>query len=334
MSEDDAVSLPRLAIVVPCFNEEQVLPISSGQFLSKLESLIGSGRIADTSQVVFVDDGSSDRTWELVESLAQSTHHFGGVRLTRNYGHQNALLAGLMCVRTSFDVTISADADGQDDINAMDAFIGQYEAGCDVVYGVRSSRKKDTVFKRMTAQAFYRLLAGMGVKTVYNHADYRLMSSKALSILAQYQESNLFLRGIVPLVGLRTATVDYERSARLAGESKYPLSKMLALALRGVTSFSSKPLRFITVLGFAVSVLTLVAIVWVLVTYFMGRSVQGWTSTTLAIFLMGGLQLFSLGIIGEYVAKVFDEVKHRPRFTIGDTAGGVSQVTDDGRLDA
>jgi len=296
--------------------------------------LINSDKVSRTSQIVFVDDGSSDRTWQLIESLAESSPCFGGVHLTRNYGHQNALLAGLMSVRTSFDVTISADADGQDDINSMDGFIDQYEAGCDVVYGVRSSRKNDTAFKRMTAQTFYRLLAAMGVNTVYNHADYRLMSSKALSILAQYQESNLFLRGIVPLVGLRSTTVGYERSERLAGESKYPLRKMLALALRGVTSFSSKPLRFITMLGMVVSALTLVAIVWVLITYFMGRSVQGWTSTTLAIFLMGGLQLFSLGIIGEYVAKVFDEVKHRPRFTIGDTAGGVPAATDDGRIGA
>jgi len=331
MSDKDAVPLPRLAIVVPCFNEEQALPISSGMFLSSLESLIASKKVAETSQIVFVDDGSSDGTWNLIESLAKSSPHFGGVRLTRNYGHQNALLAGLMSVRSSFDVTISADADGQDDINAIKGFIDQYEAGCHVVYGVRSSRKEDTAFKRLTAQTFYRLLAAMGVNTVYNHADYRLMSSKALNILAQYQESNLFLRGIVPLVGLRTATVEYDRSARLAGESKYPLSKMLALAIRGVTSFSSKPLRFITVLGMAVSALALVAIIWVLVTYFMGRSVQGWTSTTLAIFLMGGLQLFSLGIIGEYVAKVFDEVKHRPRFTIGDTAGGIPPATDDGR---
>jgi len=320
--------MPRLAILVPCFNEEQVLPISSGLFLSKLEFLIGSGRIADTSQIVFVDDGSSDHTWELIESLAASSDHFGGVHLTRNYGHQNALLAGLMSARLGFDVTISADADGQDDIDAMGSFLDEYEAGCDIVYGVRSSRKSDTFFKRVTAQTYYRMLAGMGVSTVYNHADYRLMSRKALDILAQFQESNLFLRGIMPLVGLRNSTVEYDRAERLAGESKYPLGKMLGLAVRGVTSFSSKPLRFITMLGMVVSTLALVATIWVLVTYFMGRSVQGWTSTTLAIVLMGGIQLFSLGVIGEYVAKIFDEVKHRPRFTIGQTTGQVPLVDD------
>ena len=325
-----AANPPRLAIVVPCFNEEAVLPVSSGLFSSKLDSLIAGGRVAKTSQIVFVDDGSTDRTWQLIDALAKSSPNVAGVRLTRNYGHQNALLAGLMSVRDDFDVTISADADGQDDIGAMDAFMDKYDAGCDIVYGVRSGRTTDTVFKRVTAQTYYRLLAGMGVKTVYNHADYRLMSKRALEILAQYKESNLFLRGIVPLVGLQTATVEYDRANRLAGESKYPLSKMIGLAIRGVTSFSSKPLRFITVVGMVVSVLALAAIIWVLVTYFMGRSVQGWTSTTLAIFLMGGLQLFSLGIIGEYIAKVFDEVKHRPRFTIGQTAGGLPLATDDG----
>jgi len=317
-----------LAIVVPCFNEEAVLPQSSRLFLSKLDELIAAGAVAETSQIVFVDDGSSDGTWGLIESLAASPQ-FGGLRLTRNFGHQNALLAGLMSVRADFDVTISADADGQDDINIVNSFLDRYADGCDVVYGVRASRKTDTLFKRLTAQTYYRLLAGMGVETVFNHADYRLMSRRALAILAQYRESNLFLRGIVPLVGLKTAIVEYDRADRLAGESKYPLTKMVGLAIRGVTSFSSRPLRFITLLGMAVSVLAFAAIIWVLVTYFLGRSVQGWTSTTVAIFLMGGLQLFSLGIIGEYIAKVFDEVKHRPRFTIGQTTGDVPFATDE-----
>lgn len=326
-------SPPRLAIVVPCFNEEQVLPLSSDLFLQKLNALIASGKVSPTSQILFVDDGSSDRTWELIAALAQ-TDHSGGLRLTRNFGHQNALLAGLMSARLTFDVTISADADGQDDIDAMDRFLDDYVAGSDVVYGVRSSRKRDTVIKRMTAQTFYRLLGAMGVKTIYNHADYRLMSKKALDILEQYQESNLFLRGIVPLVGLRTSSVEYVRNERLAGESKYPLSKMLALAINGVTSFSSKPLRFITVLGMVVSVVSLAAIIWVLVAYLLGSTIQGWTSTTLAIFFMGGIQVFALGVIGEYVAKVFDEVKHRPRFTIGEATQGVTAATDDVHLGA
>jgi len=328
MTKDHPVGLPRLAIVAPCYNEEAVLPVSSRLFADKLQSLIDSGKVSPTSQLIFVDDGSSDRTWQIIESLSASPL-VGGIRLTRNYGHQNALLAGLMSVRKEFDITISADADGQDDIDAIGGFVDQYLNGYDVVYGVRSSRKKDTAFKRLTAQSYYRLLSSMGVKTVYNHADYRLLSKQALSVLAQYHESNLFLRGLVPLVGLQTSTVEYARSERLAGTSKYPFSKMLALAIRGVTSFSSKPLRAITVLGLSVSVLSLAAIIWVLVTYFMGRSVPGWTSTTVAIFLMGGLQLFSLGMIGEYVAKVFDEVKHRPRFTIGETTDGVPMAADD-----
>ncbi|WP_343005625.1 MULTISPECIES: glycosyltransferase family 2 protein [unclassified Collinsella] len=309
---------PVLAIVIPCYNEEEVLPITSGLFKAELEDLVAKGKVDPASHVLLVNDGSRDRTWELIEGLAASDPAFRGCSLSRNRGHQNALLGGLMEARGHCDATISIDCDGQDDIATMEAMVDAYLDGCDVVYGVRSSRETDTFFKRFTAQSFYRLLSSMGVECVYNHADYRLLGARALDALAEFREVNLFLRGMVPLVGFRSTSVYYERHERMAGESHYPLSKMLALAVNGITSLSVKPIRLITWTGLAVALASLVAIIWVLVAHATGATVTGWASTTAAVCFMGGVQMLSLGVIGEYVGKIYLESKHRPRYVISE----------------
>ena len=309
---------PVLAIVIPCYNEEEVLPITSALFKAELEDLVAKGKVDPASHILLVNDGSRDRTWELVEGLAASDPAFRGCSLSRNRGHQNALLGGLMEARGHCDATISIDCDGQDDIATMEAMVDAYLDGCDVVYGVRSSRETDTLFKRFTAQSFYRLLSSMGVECVYNHADYRLLGARALDALAEFREVNLFLRGMVPLVGFRSTSVYYERHERMAGESHYPLSKMLALAVNGITSLSVKPIRLITWTGLFVALASLVAIVWVLVAHATGATVAGWASTTAAVCFMGGVQILSLGVIGEYVGKIYLESKHRPRYVISE----------------
>lgn len=305
-----------LYLVVPCYNEQEVLPESSKRFLQKLHSLIQSGRISDESRVLFVDDGSKDTTWQLIEGYHAEDGHILGLKLSRNRGHQNALLAGLMTAKEYADCVVSLDADLQDDINAVDEMLTRFEEGCDVVYGVRESREKDTFFKRFTAQGFYRLMQAMGTQVVYNHADYRLMSKRALDALAEFREVNLFLRGMVPLVGYKFATVSYVREERFAGESKYPLKKMLAFAFDGITSFSVKPLSLITGVGFVIFVLSIFAAVYALVSFLLGYAVSGWTSTIVSLWFLGGVQLICLGVVGQYIGKIYSEVKQRPRFII------------------
>ena len=310
---------PVLYIVIPCYNEEAVLPITSGMFLEKLKSLIAAGKIADESRVFFVNDGSKDSTWDIIRSLAEKDEHFAGASLSRNRGHQNALLGGLMTAKEFADVTISIDCDGQDDINAMDKMIDEFLAGCDVVYGVRSKRDTDTWFKRTTAEGFYKVMRALGAETVFNHADYRLLSRRALEGLAQFTEVNLFLRGLVPLVGYRSSSVYYERSERIAGESHYPLKKMLALAFDGITSLSVKPIRLITGFGALISVISFLGVIWAVVEAILGSTVAGWASTTSIVCFMGGIQLLCLGLIGEYIGKIYLETKQRPRFIISET---------------
>lgn len=305
----------RLYMVIPCYNEEEVLPETARRLREKLTALMEAGTIAPDSRVLFVNDGSRDRTWEIIRELHRQDGLFCGVNLSRNRGHQNALLAGLMVAKDRCDMAISMDADLQDDIRAIDAFLEQYlQEGCDVVYGVRSSRETDTVFKRSTAGLFYRLMRGMGAQIVDNHADYRLMSRRALEALSQFEEVNLFLRGIVPMVGFKSSIVTYERQERFAGTSKYPLGKMLSFAFDGITSFSTVPIRFIAFAGFFIFMASLAAQVVFLVQKLLGYTVQGWATTMGSIWLIGGIQLLSLGVIGEYVGKIYMEVKHRPRF--------------------
>ena len=307
----------RLYMVIPCYNEEEVLPETARRLREKLTTLMEAGTIAPDSRVLFVNDGSRDRTWEIIRELHRQDGLFCGVNLARNRGHQNALLAGLMVAKDRCDMAISMDADLQDDIRAIDAFLEQYlQEGCDVVYGVRSSRETDTVFKRSTAGLFYRLMRGMGAQIVDNHADYRLMSRRALEALSQFEEVNLFLRGIVPMVGFKSSIVTYERQERFAGTSKYPLGKMLSFAFDGITSFSTVPIRFIAFAGFFIFMASLAAQVVFLVQKLLGYTVQGWATTMGSIWLIGGIQLLSLGVIGEYVGKIYMEVKHRPRFII------------------
>lgn len=305
-----------LYIVVPCYNEQEVLPESSKRFTKKLCGLIDAGRVSPESRVMFVDDGSKDTTWQLIKQYHSEDEHILGLKLSRNRGHQNALLAGLMTAKEYADCVVSLDADLQDDINAVDEMLARFEEGCDIVYGVRESREKDTFFKRATAQGFYRLMQAMGTQVVYNHADYRLMSKRALDALAEFKEVNLFLRGMVPLVGYKFATVSYVREERFAGESKYPLKKMLAFAFDGITSFSVKPLSLITGAGFVIFVLSVLAAVYALISYVMGHTVSGWTSTILSVWFLGGVQLICLGVVGQYIGKIYSEVKHRPRFII------------------
>ena len=309
---------PRLFVIVPCYNEEEVLPLTAPVFLKKITALTEKGKIAGNSRVLFVNDGSRDRTWQIITELAGKDEHFLGMSQSRNRGHQNAVLAGLMEVKDACDITVTIDADGQDDINAIDAMVDAYLDGCEVVYGVRSSRETDTFFKRFTAQSFYHLLAGLGAEVVYNHADYRLISSKVLKEFANFHEVNLFLRGLVPLVGFKSTTVEYVRHERLAGESHYPLKKMLALAMDGVTSLSVKPLHMIMSFGIIVALISFVGCIWALVTALCGRSVAGWASMTCIICFVSGVQLISLGIIGEYIGKIYLETKQRPRYIISE----------------
>ena len=310
---------PVLYIVIPCYNEQEVLPVTSGMFLEKINSLIEKGRVAPESRVVFVNDGSKDNTWNIIQELAKSDEHFEGICLSRNRGHQNALLGGLMTVKDWCDITISIDCDGQDDINAMDAMVDAYWDGCEVVYGVRSKRDTDTFFKRFTAEGFYKLMNWMGAQVVFNHADYRLMSSRVLNEFANFKEVNIFLRGMVPLVGFKSTSVYYERAERIAGESHYPLKKMLALAFDGITSLSVKPIRLITGFGALVSVISFVGVIWAVVEAILGSTVAGWASTTSIVCFMGGIQLLCLGVIGEYIGKIYLETKQRPRFIISET---------------
>ena len=308
--------MDKLYIVVPCYNEEEVLPETSKRLKEKMNQLIKAKKISPDSHVVFVNDGSKDKTWELISSYSEKDHLFGGINLSRNRGHQNALLAGLMTVKEDADMVISMDADLQDDINAVDKFVDAYYDGNDVVYGVRSSRKKDTFFKRTTALAFYKLMSRMGVESVYNHADYRLMSKRALNALENFKEVNLFLRGIMPLIGFPSTIVEYERNERFAGESKYPLKKMLNFALDGITSFSVKPIRFITAIGFLISVISVIMFIYRIVRHVLGFTVAGWSSLIISIWFLGGVQIVSVGVIGEYIGKIYMETKGRPRFII------------------
>ena len=313
------MKLPVLYVVIPCYNEEQVLPVPSGLFFEKIHALVKAEKISPESRVLFVNDGSKDETWPIIRKLSEENECCEGICLSRNRGHQNALLAGLMTARCYADVTISIDCDGQDDINAMDEMIDHYHKGMDVVYGVRSKRDTDTWFKRTTAESFYKLMNALGAQTVYNHADYRLMSRRALDGLAQFKEVNLFLRGLVPLVGYPSSIVTYERAERMAGESHYPLKKMLSFAFDGITSLSVKPIRLITALGFFISFVSILAILWVFGTKLFGQTVSGWSSMVSAIFFMGGVQLLCLGVIGEYIGKIYNETKARPRFLISES---------------
>ena len=309
---------PILYIVIPCYNEEKVLPITSGMFLEKINTLAAAGKIRPESRVLFVNDGSKDNTWNIITELAAKDEHYIGISQSRNRGHQNAVLAGLMEAKDKCDITISIDCDGQDDINAMDEMVDAYREGCEVVYGVRSRRDTDTFFKRFTAEGFYHLMNFLGADIVFNHADYRLISSRVLQEFANFKEVNIFLRGMVPLVGFKSTSVYYERHERLAGESHYPLKKMLALAFDGITSLSVKPIRFITGLGLIFSVLSFIGVLWAIVASILGRTVVGWASTMCIVCFMGGIQLLCLGVIGEYIGKIYLETKARPRYIISE----------------
>lgn len=317
-----AFHAPVLTIVVPCYNEEDVLPETSRRLSALLDGLSATGRIAPGSAVYYVDDGSRDRTWQIIEELGRGASHFGGIKLSRNRGHQNALMAGLMAVPG--DVIVSIDADLQDDLDAIGRMLDQAAAGADIVYGVRSERSSDTFVKRFTAQAFYRALQWLAVEIVYNHADFRLMSRRAIEALRDYGESNLFLRALIPQLGFRTSIVTYARAERFAGVSKYPIRKMLTLAFEGVTSFSTKPLRFVTIMGSTVSLLALLLTVWALfASVVFQTAIPGWASTVVPIYLICGVQMLCVGIIGEYVGKIYLETKRRPRFHVAqmNTAG-------------
>ena len=309
---------PVLYIVIPCYNEEQVLPITCSMFLEKIKSLVQKEKISDDSRVLFVNDGSKDKTWEIIKQLAKEDYHYKGISQSRNRGHQNAVLAGLMEAKDVCDITISIDCDGQDDINAMDAMVDAYLDGCEIVYGVRSRRDTDTFFKRFTAEGFYKVMNWMGAEVVFNHADYRLVSSRVLQEFANYKEVNIFLRGMFPLVGFKSTSVYYERHERIAGESHYPLSKMLALAFDGITSLSVKPLHLITGLGCGIAVLSFIGVIWSVIVALTGHSVAGWASMTSIICFIGGVQLICIGVLGEYIGKIYMEVKHRPRYIISD----------------
>ncbi|MEG0257279.1 MAG: glycosyltransferase family 2 protein [Christensenella sp.] len=305
-----------LYIVVPCYNEQEVLHETTKRLINKIERMVADGLISQDSRIMYVDDGSKDSTWAVIEELHAADARVLGVKLSRNRGHQNALLAGLMTAKELCDVTISMDADLQDDIEVLDEFVKKYLDGCDIVYGVRGNRDTDTGFKRNTAQIFYKLLKFFGVDAVYNHADYRLMSVRALNGLAEFDEVNLFLRGIVPQIGYKTATVEYSRGERFAGESKYPLKKMMSFAFDGITSFSVKPIRMITVAGLCIFIVSLIMLVYSLIVNAMGATTLGWTSMIMSIWLLGGLQLLAIGIIGEYVGKAYMETKKRPKYII------------------
>ena len=309
---------PVLYIIIPCYNEEKVLPITAPMFLKKIQDLSAAGKISQDSRVLFVNDGSKDNTWNIIKDLSKADPHYIGICQSRNRGHQNAVLAGLMEAKDKCDITISIDCDGQDDINAMDAMVDAYLDGCEVVYGVRSKRDTDTFFKRFTAEGFYKLMNWMGAEVVFNHADYRLISSRVLQEFANFKEVNIFLRGMIPLVGFKSTSVYYERAERIAGESHYPLKKMLALAFDGITSLSVKPIRMITGFGVTVSILSFLGVLWALISQLTGSTVSGWASTMCVICFMGGVQLVCLGVIGEYVGKIYMETKRRPRYIISE----------------
>ncbi len=306
----------KLYIVVPCYNEQEVLPMTSQIFIRKLEELSAAGEISNDSRVLFVNDGSRDSTWDIIKELAENYDWVEGISLSRNRGHQNALLAGLMYAKERCDITVSIDADGQDDINAVDEMLKEYKKGCEIVYGVRAGRKTDTLFKRATARGFYKFMRFMGAEVVYDHADYRLLSKRVLDELKNFKEVNIFLRGMVPLVGFKSTSVYYDRTERLAGKSKYPLSKMLSLAWNGITSLSVKPIHIVMTLGLLVSMLGFVGCVWAFIIGLLGNETAGWASIVCIVTFLGGIQLLSLGIIGEYVGKIYLETKNRPRYII------------------
>ncbi len=305
-----------LYVVVPCYNEEEVLYETAGRLKDKMKDLIEKGAISRDSKIVFVNDGSKDSTWELIRKFHESDHLYGGINLTRNRGHQNALLAGLMTVKEYADMVISMDADLQDDIDAMDDMIEKYRNGIDIVYGVRSSRAKDTFFKKASAETFYKVMKFLGADTVFNHADYRLMSKRAIEGLAEFKEVNLFLRGIIPMIGYPSDFVYYERGERFAGESKYPLKKMISFAVEGITSLSIKPVQLITILGFFIFFVSIIMLLYSFIRHFMGATIVGWTTLMVSVWAIGGLILLSLGIVGEYVGKIYLETKERPRFLV------------------
>lgn len=307
-----------LYIVIPCYNEEKVLTVTAPLFLKRLTELIQEGKINDSSRIMFVNDGSKDRTWKIIKELAVQDKHFIGITQSRNRGHQNAVLAGLMEAKDKCDITISIDCDGQDDIDAMEDMVDAYHNGAEIVYGVRSSRETDTFFKRVTAEGFYRVMKKLGVESVFNHADYRLVSSKALQEFARFEEVNLFLRGMFPLVGFNSTCVYYERAERMAGESHYPFKKMLALAIDGITSLSIKPIRMITSLGIIVSIISFIGVLYALIQHIAGNTISGWTSSISITCLIGGMQMLSLGVVGEYVGKIYMETKRRPRYIISE----------------
>ena len=319
---------PILYIVIPCYNEQEVLPITAPLFLQKINDLSAAGKISPDSRILFVNDGSKDKTWEIIQSLAAADEHYLGISQSRNRGHQNAVLAGLMEAKSRCDITISIDCDGQDDIAAMEQMVRAYHDGNEVVYGVRDNRDSDTFFKRTTAQGFYKFLNMMGAEVVYNHADYRLVSSRVLNEFANFKEVNLFLRGMIPLVGFSSTSVYYTRRKRVAGESHYPLRKMLALAFDGITSLSVKPLRMISFFGVLVSLISFVGIIWAIVAHLIGSTAAGWASTVCIICFVGGIQLISLGIIGEYIGKIYMEVKQRPRYIISERTWDENEKRD------
>lgn len=323
------MSLPVLYIVIPCYNEEEVLPITAPEFLEELNLLKNQNLISSDSKIMFVNDGSRDKTWEIIKNLSAENEAYTGICLSRNRGHQNALLGGLMEAKELADITISIDCDGQDDIKAMTEMVKQYHEGCEVVYGVRSKRDTDTFMKRFTAESFYKLLKIMGAEVVFNHADYRLVSSKVLKEFANFKEVNIFLRGMIPLVGFKSTSVYYERHERIAGESHYPLSKMLALAFDGITSLSIKPIRMITGAGTAISLLSFIMIIYTIIGYFRGNTIPGWASTSSIICFLCGVQILSLGVIGEYIGKIYLETKARPRYIISERTGLSSQHTSE-----
>lgn len=308
--------MTKLYIAVPCYNEEEMLPDSSGKLKLKLEKMMAEGKITEDSRIVFIDDGSKDKTWEIIKNLHSENSIFQGIKLSRNRGHQNALLCGLMTLKDKCDAVISIDADLQDDIEVFDEMVEKYEDGCDVVYGVRSKRETDTFFKRFTAEAYYKVLDKMGAKIIFNHADFRLMSARALESFSEFKEVNLFLRGLVPMVGYKSEIVTYERSERLLGESKYPLKKMLALAFEGITSLSTKPIKLISRTGIFIFLVSIVMLIYTVVRYFMGATEVGWASLAVSIWAIGGLQLLAIGVVGEYIGKIYLETKRRPRYIV------------------
>lgn len=318
-----------LYIVVPCYNEEAVLPITAPMFLNELDAMIEKELISDKSKILFVDDGSSDKTWNIISGLSAENSRFAGIMQSRNRGHQNAVLAGLMEAADKCDITISIDCDGQDDIGAMEEMVKAYDSGCEIVYGVRSSRKTDSFFKRFSAQSYYRLLNLFGAQVVYNHSDYRLVSSRVLREFSRFEEVNLFLRGMFPLVGFKSTAVYYERKERLAGKSHYPLSKMLGLAFDGITSLSNKPIRLISLIGIIVSVFGFAGALWALIAHLSGYTVAGWASTVCIICFIGGIQLICTGVLGEYIGKIYMEVKRRPRYIIAERTENLTEKNQD-----